>query len=209
MRIVKGLTAALLIIIICLFSFMLLYPENVYNYYLDYHRGKAGLVLKEAVIGDHKIKYLERESSGETLVLLHGFGADKDNWNMLAAFMPGYHIVIPDLPGFGDSTVIMSAKYDVNTQVERLDVFFSSLGLKKFYLAGNSMGGNISGIYAANHPDKIKGLILLNNSGVIPPRPGEIWKGIEKGDNPLIVADAAGYSRLLKGIFVKLLKTRI
>ncbi len=203
MKWTKRIIIASAVIILSMAALCFIFPEKLYTLSINSARSKAGLVQKEVQAGDHRIAYLEGGSGSETLVLVHGFGADKDNWPHIAKFLPGYHFIIPDLPGFGDSTKSPKAQYDVSSQVERLDAFFNAIGLKKFYIAGNSMGGNISGIYAAKYPEKVKGLILLNNSGIKFPVKSYVFKEIDRGFNPLLVTGRSDYDRLLGIIFVK------
>jgi len=203
MKIFKRIViAALLIICICFFL-TVIFPEKFYNISMQMQRNSAGLMQKEITSGDDKIFYLESGAGLETIVLIHGFGADKDNWPQMVKFMPGYHFIIPDLPGFGESTKSNSARYDVSSQVERLDKFLAKLGCNKFYIGGNSMGGNISGIYAAKYPQKIKGLILLNNSGINAPVKSVVFKKIETGSNPLLINSRDDFKQLLHYLFVK------
>ena len=63
---------------------------------------RARLVLKRLTIAGLDMPYLEG-GRGEALVLVHGFGGDKDNFTRLAGFLTcKYRVIIPDLPGFGD-----------------------------------------------------------------------------------------------------------
>jgi len=199
-RILAGVIAVTLLLTI---TFYYNFPETIYNHSIKNGRNKAGLILKEASALDHKIKYLESKAGGETIVLLHGFSANKDNWLSMAEFTPGYHLIIPDIPGFGESTKSPSSSYDVISQVERLDKFFTAISLKKFFIAGNSMGGNISGIYAITYPAKIKGLVLLNNSGIISPVKSEVMQMFEKGENPLLMKENQDFYRMMGMLFVK------
>ena len=51
-----------------------------------------------------KIRYLESGDSKETLVLLHGLGASAERWNpVIPLFTNKYHVIVPDLIGFGYS----------------------------------------------------------------------------------------------------------
>ncbi len=203
MKIFKRIIFAAAVIFFTVIAVSFLLPEKLFDLSMKLQRSIAGLALKEVSIGDHKIVYLEGGSGTETVVLLHGFTADKDNWPVMVRSLPGYHFIIPDLPGFGESTKLNSASYDVTAQVERLDRFFTKLGLNKFYIAGNSMGGNISGIYAAKYPQKVKALILLNNSGVNSPEKSTYFKLVEAGSNPLLVNSREDLKNLLKFVFVK------
>jgi pimeloyl-ACP methyl ester carboxylesterase len=76
------------------------------------------------------------------------------------------------------------------------------MGLKKFHLAGNSMGGLIAGVYAATYPDEILSLGLLDPGGVISAEPSRLSLELEKGNNPLVVESASDYDELMAFVFV-------
>jgi len=99
-------------------------------------RGLAGFCKKSIQVGKHTIVYLEG-GRGESILLLHGFGADKDNWNLFSRHLTKkYHVIAPDLPGFGESSKIWSARYHIVAQVERVHEFAKEIGLTKFHLVG-------------------------------------------------------------------------
>ncbi|MEW6531068.1 MAG: alpha/beta hydrolase [Thermodesulfobacteriota bacterium] len=166
-------------------------------------RKSAGLEEKNVRVGDHEIVYLEG-GQGETILMVHGFTANKDNWTRFAkSITPAYHVVALDLPGFGDSTYLEQASYSVMDQAKRLDQFVNAIDLKKFHIVGNSMGGHIAGRYAVMFPDKVITLGLFNASGVTSPEQSELAKMLAKGDpNPLIVGSAEDFDRMLKFVFV-------
>jgi len=166
-------------------------------------RTKTGVSEKSVQIGDHKISYLEG-GRGETVVLLHGFADTKDSWVKFARPLTrSYHVVIPDLPGFGGSSKVQTASYDTKSQIARLQDFFGQLGLIKFHVAGNSLGGLLAGIYAVEHPSDVLTLCLMDSAGVANIEASEYEKSILKGVNPLIVETAEDYDRMLKFVFVK------
>jgi abhydrolase domain-containing protein 6 len=163
----------------------------------------ANMVEKSVQVGAFTIPYLEG-GKGESVLLLHGFGADKDNWPRFARYLTKrYHVVALDLPGFGESTKILSEKYLIKVQVKRLHEFVQKIGLKKFHLAGNSMGGLISGVYAATYPKDVLTLGLLNPGGVADRDKSDLTLALEKGVNPLIVEKPEDYQRLLDYVFAK------
>ena len=89
-------------------------PGLVVKAYTAAEMRKAGLSQKSTTAGDHIVHYLEG-GAGEHVVLLHGFGANKTHWLRFARFIiPGYHVVIPDLPGFGQSTYDETGDYSHN-----------------------------------------------------------------------------------------------
>jgi pimeloyl-ACP methyl ester carboxylesterase len=166
-------------------------------------RGLAGLNEKSTQVDKYIIVYLEG-GRGESVLLLHGFGADKDTWNLFSPYLTKkYHVIAPDLPGFGGSSKIWSDQYDIAAQVRRLHEFVKKIGLKKFHLAGNSMGGLIAGLYAAMYPDEILTLGLFDPAGVIDREPSQLSLELEKGNNLLIVESISDYDKLLDFTFVK------
>lgn len=177
--------------------------KTLYNYAKTSAREDAQLVEKSIQVGDHKIFYLEG-GSGDTVLLVHGFGGDKDNWTRLAKYLSGkYRVISPDLPGFGQSSRIRTSNYNIENQTERLAAFTEALKLERFHIAGNSMGGNISAYYAIKNPSRIISLTLINSAGIMPPVKSELVLNLEKGYNPLLVNDADDYDRLMKFLFVK------
>ena len=130
-------------------------PAYLYNKAINGFRKGAGLTIKSVNIPDFKIVYAEG-GTGDTIIMVHGFGGSKDNWLYLAKyFTPHYRVIIPDLPCFGDSSKPQNAKYNNILQAERLNLFAKELKLTKFHLVGNSMGGNIVGNYAADYPEPV------------------------------------------------------
>jgi pimeloyl-ACP methyl ester carboxylesterase len=182
----------------------LTFPGVLVRLALNLERGAAGLSKRSVVVDDHTVTYLEG-GKGETILLVHGFGANKDNWNRFAKYLtPSFHVVAVDLPGFGESTKRPDALYTIGAQVERLDRFAEALSLNAFHLAGNSMGGSISGRYAVRFPEKVLSLGLFDTGGVYHcPRKSELALLLEKGENPLLVDGPEDFDGMVKFAFVK------
>jgi abhydrolase domain-containing protein 6 len=106
-----------LLIVTVLFSFggCTSFQESLFEFSMSAERHRSHMIVKKADIGDQEISYLEREGKGETIVLLHGFGADKDNWIRFARQMPeDYRIVAIDLLGHGDNSRDFNKTYDLD-----------------------------------------------------------------------------------------------
>ena len=196
------LTIAVLVIFVGIFLYFAA-PSYLYNKFIDTQRREAKLTIKSVNIPDFKIVYAEG-GTGDVIILLHGFTGDKDNWPSFAKFFTAnYRVIIPDLPGFGDSSKPHDKNYSIMSQVERLNLLARELKLTKFHLAGNSMGGSIAGNYAAAYPEAVKTLALFDSGGVVSPVKSERALLLEKGINPFVIKDVNDFDRLLEFAFLK------
>lgn len=161
-------------------------------------RNSAGLEVKTAPAGDVNLTYMERQGAEnkkiETIILVHGFSANKDNWILFTkALNKKYHVIAVDLAGHGDSDQLLTTDYGLIKQAERLDAFLTGLGINSFHIAGNSMGGAISAIYSLNHPEKVRSLTLIDAAGVDGDTTSEYYKSLAEGENPLIATDEESF----------------
>lgn len=173
-------------------------PAHVARVLLDLERGRSGLERKQVSIPGFHIAYLEG-GRGETVMLLHGFGGDKDNWTRIARYLtPHMRVIAPDLPGFGDSDKPADARYRTRDQAERLHALVQALGLESFHLGGNSMGGRIAAEYAAAHPDRVRTLWLLAPAGVASAEPSEMLRRLpETARVPLLARTTKEFGELI------------
>lgn len=167
-------------------------------------RRYAGLKRYEIRVDDRHWAYLEG-GHGEVIFLVHGYGMEKDGWDLFAnSLTPSYRVIIPDLPGFGETATIESETYGVPEQVRRLDRFVNALGVSAFHLAGISMGGAIAAYYAGEHPRKVKSLLLMAPAGVASRLPSAAWRTYrEEGKAILLYRSVEEFDRLLDAIFYK------
>jgi pimeloyl-ACP methyl ester carboxylesterase len=165
----------------------LFFPGWVYDGAVFLNRWRAGLRPAVVTVDGVDWAYLVG-GQGEPLVLVHGFGADKDHFGpLLGALSSRYRLIVPDLPGFGESSRKASLAYDIPSQVDRFEGFIHALGLEDFHLAGASMGGYLAAYYAADHPDKVKSLLLMAPAGVLPPTFGKLQQIYEREGRILLL----------------------
>ena len=163
-------------------------------------RSRAGLQRKEVTLGDGTHVVWLEGGNGEPLVLVHGFGADKDNFTRVARFLtPHYRVIVPDLVGFGESAHRADVDYHYAAQAERLHAFVQALGLTRIDLGGNSMGGGIAMSYAAQHPQDVASLWLIDCAGIAEAPPSELARIVTTtGANPLLIAQESDYPAFIK-----------
>ena len=199
----KLLLVLILVVVAVPLLVYFVFPDLIVNWGIKKLRSDSGLVEKTIKVADHEIAFLEG-GQGETVLMVHGFGGNKDNWTRFAKYItPKYHVLALDLPGFGSSTYLETASYGYGEQARRLDLFMKALGEDRFHIVGNSMGGHISGLYAVRFPEKVISLGLFDAGGVISPQPSELSKILESGGkNPLIVEKPEDFKALMAFAFV-------
>jgi pimeloyl-ACP methyl ester carboxylesterase len=175
-RLLKGIFIVFVLFLISCGVVYHMFPGFIFESGKHALRWWAGLERHEVRVDEHKWAYLSG-GKGETILFIHGFGADKDRWGLfLNGFSGSHKLIVPDLPGFGESSKIPSASYDIASQVKRLNRFVEKIGLDRFHLVGISMGGYISAYYAGEYPQKVKGLALISSAGVKSRVPSYFWQ---------------------------------
>jgi len=109
------------------------------------------------------IHLLEWSHEGVALLLLHGFGNEAHIWDDFAPVVaPYYRTVAMDLRGHGDSAHDSQRRYDYQSHVRDLEAITAELGIDRLVLVGHSLGGRISALFAARHPRRMAGLVLVD-----------------------------------------------
>jgi len=101
-----------------------------------------------------------------TVVLLHGFGASYTSWEgWVQQLKTRFHLLSVDFPGHGLTRAPEGYSLDGEGLADFVDAFAAQLGLPKFAVAGNSMGGGVAWQLAVRHPQRIDALILVDAAG--------------------------------------------
>ena len=107
------------------------------------------------------------EGTGFPIVLIHGTASSLHTWNeWTEELKKNYRIIRMDIPAFGITGPNETGDYSIKSYTNFLDKFLTKINVEKFYLAGNSLGGNIAWNYTAEHPEKVEKLILVDASGL-------------------------------------------
>jgi len=100
------------------------------------------------------------------IVLVHGFSASLHTWQAWKDDLEtDYRVITLDLPGHGLSRADDPKQANIDRFVSVVHEVTQSLGVTRFTLAGNSMGGNTAWKYALAHPETLDGLVLVAASG--------------------------------------------
>ncbi len=162
-------------------------------------QGRAvGFKKRSAQVDGQRFVWLEGGNRrGTPVVLLHGFGASKENWVTLLPFLAKRHrLFIPDLPGWGESHFRFGNAYGIDQQVARIAHWLEHHVPAGVHLVGSSMGGAIAGFVAARHPQQVATLTLMNAAGVRGAQQSEFEAGLLQGHNALVANSVADVFRL-------------
>jgi len=99
---------------------------------------------------------------GEPLILIHGFGQNWYMWNrLLPEFSKYFTVIVPDLPGLGESGKPDSG-YDKKTLAVYIHGLVKQLGYQQIKLAGHDIGLMVAYAYSAQFPDEVNKLALMD-----------------------------------------------
>ena len=116
--------------------------------------------------GAQRLRYAKQGDGDETVILVHGFGGDLDNWlfNLveLAAKRTVYAL---DLPGHGQSDKAVGDG-SLHMLTQALQGFMDALAINRAHLVGHSMGGAVIQQSACEHPQRVCSLALIGSAGL-------------------------------------------
>jgi len=102
---------------------------------------------------------------GKTVVLLHGFGEDGSIWNLqIAALKHEYRLIIPDIPGSGQSDLVTNATIETYAGIIKALLEIELPTTQTCTMIGHSMGGYIALAFAAAYPNLLNGLGLVHST---------------------------------------------
>lgn len=101
--------------------------------------------------------------SGLPVVLMHGFGNDHLLWGpQLATLPPRYHVIAPDLRGFGTAQSTDGTAVTMDQYADDVIAFLDTLRIERAVFAGISLGGYVALSIGLRHPRRVHGLVLAN-----------------------------------------------
>ncbi|MCZ2489319.1 alpha/beta fold hydrolase [Aquirufa antheringensis] len=135
-----------------------------------------------------KVHYRDEGVATDTLplILLHGMSSSLNTWDSVVISLKAHKRVISlDLPGFALTGPSPEMAYNFPYYSKFIDSFATRLKIKRFILAGNSLGGAISWNYALHNPSRLAKMILIDAAGY--PKKGESGSlGFKLASTPVI-----------------------
>ncbi len=132
---------------------------------MEFEDLKYPFPVKYAQLKEAKIAYIDEGTGDKTILFIHGLGSYLRAWDKnIPELSKKYRCIAIDLPGYGKS----SKELHPGTMEFYADIvaeFINKLQLKNVTLAGHSMGGQISMVFALKYPNLVKNLILVDPAG--------------------------------------------
>lgn len=157
-----------------------------------------GLTERVVMVEGLPISYFDGgDRRAETIVLLHGFTGDKRIWVRFAGqLLSSYRVLIPDLPGHGQTPFRAGIGYSAPEQARRVATMLEALGVSAAHVYGNSMGGFIAAHLALGHSERTISVGLSDSAGVGGRVPSRLDQLVVAGDNPFLLDSPADFGRL-------------
>lgn len=133
-----------------------------------------------STVQDRSVHYYEDGiHHGRSILLLHGgIGDAQQNWlTLIPDLADEYHILAPDLPGFG-GTAALPAGSKFSDMIAWLVDFLDLQGVEQVAVIGNSFGALIARLMAAQYPQVVASVVLVNG-GFVPDVPA--WAKLAMG----------------------------
>lgn len=126
----------------------------------------GGTNLRSAWVDGVTLRY-RLEGSGPALVLVHSHFLEMGLWDAwLPSLSPHFTVLRYDLTGHGLTGPDPFGVYNVERDVKLLDGLLQQLGIEDVSLVGSSLGGNIAFTFAAQQPQRVRALVLINSGGL-------------------------------------------
>ncbi len=134
-------------------------------------------------VGDLDVFYREAGPEGApTVLLLHGFPTSSQMFrNLIPALADRYHVVAPDYPGYGHSSMPDREKYayTFDNLAKTVDAFTEKLGLKTYALYVQDYGAPVGYRLAVAHPERVTAIVVQNGNAYDEGLDNEFWKPIK------------------------------
>ncbi|MBA4018945.1 MAG: hydrolase [Pirellula sp.] len=138
---------------------------------------------KTVKVGDLDIFYREAGSQdAPTILLLHGFPTSSQMFrNLIPALADRYHVVAPDYPGYGHSSMPLHNEFDYtfDSLAKVMDEFTDKVGLKSYALYVMDYGAPVGYRLAVKHPERVTAIVVQNGNAYDEGLDNDFWKPIK------------------------------
>jgi pimeloyl-ACP methyl ester carboxylesterase len=163
---------------------------------------KTTTLYKEIAIEGQRIFYREAgDRTNPTILLLHGFPSSSHMFrNLIPALADQFHLIAPDYPGFGQSSMPLVNEFEYSFDHLSLVVeqFVDALKLDKYSLYVQDYGAPIGYRLATKHPERVQAIIVQNGNAYDEGLDNDFWKPLKAYWSDKSEANAAPLRDFLK-----------
>lgn len=129
-----------------------------------------------------KVFYREAGSTKKpTILLLHGYPTSSHMFkDLIPALAPHFHVVAPDLPGFGFTEPPTLYNYTFTAIADTIDAFVTKLNLKKFFIYIFDYGAPTGFRLALKNPERVSGFVVQNGNAYEEGLDNAFWAPIKE-----------------------------
>lgn len=146
--------------------------------------GIIQVLYKTAKIGDLDIFYREAGlKDAPPVLLLHGFPTSSQMFRNLISILAGkYHVIAPDYPGYGESSMPLYAQfaYTFDNLAKVVEEFTEKVGVSKYAICVQDYGAPVGYRLAVKHPDRITAIVVQNGNAYDEGLDNDFWKPIKE-----------------------------
>ena len=141
---------------------------------------QSNIAYRTVKVNGLDIFYREAGPKDAPVILLpHGFPTSSHMYrNLIPALANEYHLIAPDYPGFGNSSMptVDEFEYTFENLTNLIELFTEKLGLKKYSLYAQDYGAPLSYRLALKHPDRVQALVIQNGNAYDEGIDNDFWK---------------------------------
>lgn len=164
-RIFQGLAVVIVLALVILLASVFRFDRNKEELLATYSNSASQFITLAGGAVAHVRD--QGNKAGPVLVLVHGSNSSLHTWEPWAAILGAdYRIVTMDMPGHGLTGAVPNEDYSRTGMVAFVHEITRKLGLTRYAIGGNSMGGGVAAQYAEAYPDEVFALILVDASGI-------------------------------------------
>lgn len=121
--------------------------------------------MQKQILLQNRVVQYSSTGKGTAVVLVHGFGEDSRIWDHQKTLLEKkYHVIVPDLPGTGGSTLPTDEVLSMESMAQDLKAILDAEQIDRCVLLGHSMGGYVTLAFADLFPSYLSGFGLIHST---------------------------------------------
>ncbi len=177
--------------------------ETIFRSCIHLARQWIGASVHELDLKAGRLRYWKTgNQNAETILYFHGFGDSMDGIYPFALHLTKhFNLVVPDLPGFGQSFKRKDLPHNYESYAEWIAEFAEAAALGPVHVVGNSLGGAFAMMFAQKRPDLVQSLTLINSAAITDFKNPSIYDEFLAGEIMFQVKTVEEFDRFWRRVF--------